>query len=417
MSKAHAVRGASSMHRWSACPGSINLIAKLSSEGLIDPGRASSYSIEGTAAHELAERCLRMGVHADSFIDQFMSTETTPVEVTTEMAEAVQVYVDYVRSISVEKGDTLYFIETTFDLSHFYPGLFGTTDCMAYHIPTRTLHVMDYKHGQGVVVEAINNPQLRYYALGALVKLQEMHLPHPLPETVRMVIVQPRALHALGPIREEAISSASLLMWVDHLVAAAKATEAEDAPLIAGEQCRFCPAAPRCPKLYENNLAAAQMAFSPIVEKPEITELTPPTPVKELSNEQLRRALMAATLIEPWLKELYAHAQELLEHGQPIDGWKLVAKRAMRQWAMDSIITAPELIKLGLKRDEIFEPPALRSPAQVEKLLPRKRYAALAPLITKQASGVTLASESDPRPAVQHVLPFHVIKEGADHAG
>ena len=414
MNKPHAVRAASSMHRWSRCPGSINLITKLTEDGLIDPARGSVYSIEGTGAHELGERCLRTNTHADNYIGQFVNTEAVPVEVTDEMAEAVQVYIDYVRSISTEKGDTLYFIEQTFDLAKFYPGLFGTADCVAYHLPSGTLHVIDYKHGAGVPIEANNNPQLRYYALGALVKLQDMELPHPMPKQVAMVIVQPRALHAQGPIRSEVIPSAQLLMWIDDLITAAKATEPQSAPLVAGEQCRFCPAAPRCPQLYDNNLAAAQVAFSPVVAKPDITELTPPKPVNELSDEQLRRALMAATVIEPWLKDLYAHAQGLLEQGQAIDGWKLVAKRATRQWAMDDVITVPELAKLGLKRDDLFEPPSLRSPAQVEKLLPRKRYGELNQLVTKQSSGVTLAPSSDPRPAVQLALPFKVI-EGASH--
>jgi hypothetical protein len=259
-----------------------------------------------------------------------------------------------------------------------------------------------------VAVDAVGNPQLRYYGLGALVRMQDMHLPHPMPTRVVLAIVQPRAPHALGPVRSETLASASLLMWADELVAAAKATEPDDAPLVPGDHCRFCMAAPRCPKLYEDSLAAAQMVFSPVDLAP-----TQPTPARELSDAQLQRALQAAQLIEPWLRDLYAHAQGLLENGDDIPGWKLVQKRALRHWAMDTVITEPELMKLGLKREQIYEPPALRSPAQVEKQLPRSRYAALTPLVVKVSSGVVLAPDTDPRPAVRAALPFHPIPEGA----
>ena len=156
---AHAALSASGMYRWGRCPGSIKLVARLVAEGLVDDKRVSSYAHEGTGGHELGERCLRTGAQPEDFVGQWVTTETVPQQVTVEMAEAVQVYVDYVRSLSVTKGDTLYFIEATFDLSHFYLGMFGTTDCAAYHL----LHVDAARgrlqsNGQGVPVEAIGKP-------------------------------------------------------------------------------------------------------------------------------------------------------------------------------------------------------------------------------------------------------------------
>jgi hypothetical protein len=405
--KTHAIRSASGMYRWKPCPGSINLITKLIADGLVDPYRTNEYATLGQGAHELGDRCLRTGVQASSFIGSFMCTEAVPVEVTPEMADAVQVYIDLVRSVSVEKGDTLYFIETTFDLSPIYPGLFGTTDCAAYHLPTRTLYVFDYKHGEGKAVEARGNLQLRYYGLGALLKLQSLKLPHPMPEEVELTIVQPRAHHADGPIRFERMKSAHLLMWIDDLVAAAEATEKPDAPLHAGDHCHFCPAAARCPELHKEALAMAQATFSPVSEKPQLT------PVNQLSDDQMRRALLAAEVIEPWLKELHAHAQELLQRGGVIDGWKLVQKRAMRSWLMDDIVTGPELMKLGLKHDDIYSEPELLSPAQIEKKLPRAKHDELKRLVQKVSSGVTLVSADDPRPAVLTAIPFKDLTQGA----
>ena len=161
---AHALLSASGMHRWSACPGSVNLTTSLKAAGLI-VDRVTSYQAEGSAAHELGEKCLRQGADAESYVTHWLNTEgNTPVQVSDEMAEAVQLYLDYVRSIgagSEPPGDRRFFIEQTFDLSAFYPGLFGTADCVCFHIPSRTLFVIDFKYGQGVAVEAIGNPRCR----------------------------------------------------------------------------------------------------------------------------------------------------------------------------------------------------------------------------------------------------------------
>ncbi len=409
---AHALLSASGMHRWAACPGSVNLAVRLRHDGLV-VDRTNSYAIEGSAAHELGERCLRNGVDAASFEGQWLQTETDhPVQVTAEMAEHVQTYLDYVRSLASTStpGDARYFIEQTFDLSQFYQGLFGTADCVCFDIPTLTLHVVDLKYGQGVAVEAEGNPQLRYYALGALVRLKQMNLPPPHPERIRMTIVQPRAHHPAGPVRSQELLAMELLMWSQELVEAAMATERLDAPLVAGDHCRFCPAAPHCPKLLELAQEQAQLAFKP-VQVLQREDISGPVPVHDLTHEQLRRALLAAEVLEPWFKELHGYAQELLETGQPIAGWKLVAKRARRTWRGTPAETVAGLQLLGLPLDELYEPRELKSPAQVEKLLPSKERSSLNGLVLKESSGLVLVNDDDPRPAVMPQLPFKQIPQ------
>jgi len=54
--ESHAILGASSASRWIGCPGSVNAIAALPKR---EVERTSLYADEGTAAHNLAERCLR----------------------------------------------------------------------------------------------------------------------------------------------------------------------------------------------------------------------------------------------------------------------------------------------------------------------------------------------------------------------
>jgi hypothetical protein len=109
------------------------------------PNISSEYAREGTAAHELAEMCLRQGEPASDFLEQ----EIEGFEVTEDMAEAVQVYVDAV--LAEAKGNKL-FIEQRFTLEALNPPvpMFGTADAVNKEMPTvrshsayATYHVVD----------------------------------------------------------------------------------------------------------------------------------------------------------------------------------------------------------------------------------------------------------------------------------
>ena len=62
--------------------------------------------------------------------------------------------------------DAQMFIETRLDLTPYVPGSYGTCDCLI--VSDKKLHIIDFKYGQGVLVEAERNPQMMLYALGAL---------------------------------------------------------------------------------------------------------------------------------------------------------------------------------------------------------------------------------------------------------
>src|SRR5690606_23962457 len=138
-----------SMHRWSRCPGSVRL-----SEGL--ENRSSRYAEEGTAAHTLAEQCLRNGYTAARFVGKWIYPHDESLgrwlfdgpadgryEITDEMAEAVDVYLETVRDDYKPGMDLL--IEHRFNLDNVYKGLFGTSDAVLYDPETKLLRVYDYK--------------------------------------------------------------------------------------------------------------------------------------------------------------------------------------------------------------------------------------------------------------------------------
>ena len=147
----HAKLGASGAHRWRKCAGSINL-----SEGIEDV--TTIYAAEGTVAHVIGEGCLRVrGRPASTDIGIVFLEDGFNIEVTEEMTDAVQIYVDYVRERA--EGNTL-FIEKQFDLSPLDPPdeMYGITDASIWDEEARFLEVIDYKHGVGVAVDAINPP-------------------------------------------------------------------------------------------------------------------------------------------------------------------------------------------------------------------------------------------------------------------
>lgn len=61
--------------------------------------------------------------------------------------------------------DPLVFIEQRLDFSCYVPDGFGTGNCLI--VADKLLHIIDFKYGQGILVNAEGNPQMMLYALGA----------------------------------------------------------------------------------------------------------------------------------------------------------------------------------------------------------------------------------------------------------
>ena len=374
---AHSHIGASSSHRWMACPGSVNL-----SQGM---ARASSaFAMEGTAAHRLAEMCLRDGLPAEDFNGVNIIVEGHGFQVDEGMVDAVQVYLDAIAA-DRRPGDVMV-IEERFDLGLFHQGLFGTNDCSLYRPDTGELILYDYKHGRGVAVEAVGNPQLLYYGLGAATSVPGRRL-----TTIDLVVVQPRCPHPKGSVRRWRTDAMDLLGWSADLVDAAQATEAPDAPIQAGHHCKFCPAEAICPAFYSLVLATAQAEFS------DTGDLTTRPPAS-LSADDMQRVLRHADLIDEWLLSVREYAHHEAEAGRVPTGFKLVNKRAMRSWAEGADVVS-FLETIGLTPGEYYKPLDVKSPPQIETVLAKRKLdkKAIAPLVVSKSSGTNLVAVTNAR--------------------
>lgn len=383
--RAHAKLSPSAAHRWMECPGSIRL-----SEGIIT--KSSAFADEGTAAHTLGELCLRTNTDPVDYLGGHVNIKTGKVsrnpgegdgifEIDDEMADAVGVYVETVRSL-IEPGDEVEY-EVELDLTHI-PGMKkGTGDVTVYKPAKRHLIIVDLKYGKGVAVSASGNPQERTYALGATQRYHNRGV-----DTVECVVVQPRCpLPGDNPpgVRREIIDAVELLEFRFELAAAAAETMKPDAPLKPGDWCKFCPAAAGCPALRSKVEAVAELEFAPA----------------DLEPEKMAGVLRQAGLIKDWLKAVEERANQMARDGSPPAGFKLVANRATRRWKDEAAAVAFCTAVLDLTDDDIYVEPKVKSPAQMEKAVGSKRKSELSGLIVSKSSGTILVAEEDPRPAVK----------------
>lgn len=360
----HARLAPSSAHRWMNCPGSIAL-----SEGLEES--PSWFAAEGTAAHQVAERCLSGAWTPSRFLDTVERADGMNFTVDPEMVDGVQMYLDVCREIMGESDE--YAIEERLDVSSIVDGVYGTGDFVAYRqAPTRRATIVDLKYGRGVAVSVAANEQLLTYALGVAQRYHNRGV-----DEVELVVVQPRAPHPDGPVRRWVTDIIGLHEHAMALQQAADKINSGEQELVPGDWCQFCDATAICPALANT-----------------VEDIVGNEDPRMYDAETLAKKMLSLTVVKNWCAgvEKFAHAEVV--RGKVLPGLKLVYKRAMRRWKNE--VEAIEW--MGLMGIEPYE--KVRSPAQVEMELPRKDRRIIAELAESRSSGTVLAPLDDPRPAV-----------------
>lgn len=392
---AHAKLSPSAASRWINCPGSVALCATLPTPP------STFYADEGTAAHALAERCIIEKCDAIKYKGWYIKLSEkwgeSPIflspltcinlegfEVTSEMVEAVQTYLDALREI----GQPI-IPEARLSLEHVWPGTFGTCDAQIHDGPNGTLYVWDYKHGAGVLVAPDENTQAMLYAEAALHALKDKSW----VKKIVIGIVQPR--HRNGGVMTWETTPGYIEDWIKGTVKpAALATTKKDAPLVPGDkQCRWCAAKAICPALLGQSLEVAKVAFKDIIPS-ETPTLVFPNPMDMTPLERAKVATLLSAL-DDYKDSFFQYLQELAEKGENTPGWKLVRGRANRRWRSEELIVNQLEPILG---DLLYEK-KLKSPAAVEKLKGIDKKA-LCQLWETPEGKLTLAPESDKRQAV-----------------
>ncbi len=382
---AHSPLGPSAAERWINCPGSV-----LATKDL--PDTDSEYSLLGTAAHSLAERCRKDNLPALHFLGGKLYVEKVDGEsaefvVDREMATAVQSFIDYVNALP---GDD--YNEARVYYTQYVPDGFGTMD--AAKATTHVLAICDLKYGEGVQVFAKENAQLKLYAIGHILEWGWLYD----FKKVELHVAQPRLDHFdVWETTPEA-----LFEWAETVAKPAAALALKPgAPFKAGAHCKFCKIRATCTTrakfVFEMNLDELDDLDDAIKkDAPAIAQLTP---------AQIIAALRRKDYIVGWYTDIERYAIGEINHGKPFEGWKLVEGRSNRAWNAKPSVIERLLVEAGAGegiKAKLYSEPSIISPAQAEKEFGKKLFLSGTPLgdtIQKPRGKPKLAPPEDERPA------------------
>lgn len=370
----HAVLSASASHRWLHCNPSARLELEFND-------RETAAAAEGTAAHALCEHKLRrkLKLRSERPISNFDNDE---------MEQYTDDYTDFVMEQVIRErrrdAETQVLIEQRLDFSCYVPDGFGTGDCLI--ISKGRLHFVDFKYGQGVLVEAEENPQMKLYALGALREFGEKYQ----IKKIKMTIFQPRR----DNVSTWEITAARLKRWAekDLKPRAVKAYNGEG-EYCPGEWCLFCKAAVKCRARAEEKLKLAQSEFK-----------LPPL----LTDAEIEAVLAKLPDIKKWAEEIQEYALQAALGGKQWQGFKLVEGRSNRKYADEEAVV--KAAKAAGYHD-IYKQ-TLIPITEMERLMGKKEFATiLGGLIVKPQGKPTLVEDTDKREAIQVSNPKNEFSE------
>ena len=358
----HAILSASSSHRWLSCTPSARLEQEFAD-------RETEAAAEGTAAHALAEHKLRKAL-------KMRSRKPVSKYDCDEMDVHTDAYRDFVMErlavARYECDDPLILIEQRLDFSCWVPDGFGTGDCII--VSDKRLQIVDFKYGQGVLVDAEANPQMMLYALGALRLFDAIYD----IEEVAMTIFQPRR----DNVSTWTISVADLMAWADVVLKpVAEMAYKGEGEYISGPWCQFCKAAVKCRARANAKLALAQYEFK-----------DPPL----LTDVEIADILSRLDDLTHWANEIRAYAEDAaINHGKEWPGFKIVESRTSRRYANEEAV-AQAAAEAGFH--DIYKK-SLITITEMERLMGKATFAeVLGNLIEKPQGKPTLVPVSDKRP-------------------
>lgn len=360
----HALLSASSSKQWLNCPPSARLCADKEE-------RASPYAQQGTDAHELCEY---------KVLSSIGKSESNPTEnlafYDAEMESCTEEYRNFVLEAYEDAkklcSDPIILIEQKLDFSKWVPDGFGTGDCLI--VADNVLHIIDFKYGLGVLVDAEHNPQMMCYALGALDIYDGIYD----IKTVKMTIFQPRR----DNVSTCEMSKEDLLSWADAVLApTAKLAYEGKGEFKAGDHCTFCKMKATCRKRAEYNLELAKYDFE-----------MPAT----LEDAEIAVILAKIDSLVSWANDIKDYALQKALSGTKFDGYKVVAGRSNRKYTNPETV-ASVVSKAGY---DPYEKKVLGITAMTSLLGKQKFSELLGGLIEKPQGKPTLVPETDKRPAL-----------------
>lgn len=371
---AHAILSPSSASRWLACTPSARLESQVGSA-------TSEAAEEGTLAHALGE--LKLQLHFGLISkEKYKLERKTKIETSKYYNEAMDGYTDDYMAYCVEKYNellvndkhTVVELERKLDLTEFVPDGFGTADFSA--AGDGKVIMIDLKYGKGVPVSAVDNKQLKIYALG-VVRRWELICD---VKEVTLHIFQPR----IDNTTEYTVSIEDLERWAEEeLKPKAELAYKGEGEFVAGKHCQFCKVRATCRTNAEYHLELAKYDFRH---------------VNFLSPEEVADIIAKSSSFKTWLTSIEEHALTEALQGKSIPGYKVVEGRSNRTITDEE--SAVKLLKANGFEDEDIYNKKLLGITALEKKIGKKVFEnILGKYVIKPAGSPTLAPLSDKRPS------------------
>jgi len=357
------VVGGSTAKRVINCPASVKLVQKM------PPKPSSEHADRGTLLHNVIAELLEFDKKPEQCIGAQYKDQTLTQEL---IDEKIIPALEALDAIDPEK-QMEYMVETRVAFGDFLPNVFGSTDLLGRK--DKRAIVLDWKFGDGVSVDAVENPQLLFYAAAAM-RTPAAQWIFEGAEEIECIIVQPPM------VRRWVTTPARIKEFEQELLYAVRLSSWPEPPMQEGDHCRWCAAKPICPRM---NGAVERALKAKLLEMP---------------AQQIAAQLRQADMIESYITDLRALAFDMLQNGVAVPGYKMVAKQARRQWVDKAKIEAWVDVN-GI--EDAYEPATIKSPAQLEKVLKKAKIEFPADMVVSVSSGDTLAPDSDPRPAVLQI--------------
>jgi hypothetical protein len=264
-------------------------------------------------------------------------------------------------------------VELKVSMENWAPSCWGTSDAVI--CSPGAIHIIDFKYGQGVPVNAFKNSQMMLYALGAY---NSMGVFFPGIKDVIMEIYQPR----INNFSEYRISLDELLAFGTAIKKIAKEAYEGAQIFSPGSHCRWCKIGAQCRYRADKALACKGKK-----------------PAAEMGFEEIATLLPEVDFIKKWAEDLWAYAEAALLAGQPIAGYKMVHGRSSRTMDENKVIEALE--NNGVEKNKYLSEPKLLPITQLEKSIGKKTFTTIAGgYITKTEGPLKMAPESDKRAGV-----------------
>lgn len=359
----HAILSPSASNIWLRCTRAPRMFENI-------PDQQTDYARQGTQAHTLCQYKLEKALGYE-VKDPRAELDLLDEEMESCSDDYVQFVMQLLTDMRQTCSDPVILIEQRLDFSEWVPEGFGYGDCIL--VADGAMHVIDFKYGEGVLVDARNNSQMMCYALGAINLLDNLYD----ISSVSMTIFQPRRENVSTWTQDKF----ELFGWADSVLKpAADLAYKGEGTFCAGEHCRFCRARATCRARAEYNLELARYDFA-----------MPDT----LEDDEISAILSKIDSLTSWAADIREYALTQALSGKHFEGFKVVNGRSVRKYTSETDV-AKAVTDAGF---DPFERSILGITAMTKLLGKRRFEEILGQFVIKAPGKPTLVPENEKRQA------------------